>query len=449
MNKSGDSSGLAPIVDTSLAEAEVAELVSNLIKIDSTNFGNNDSRGEGEVAEFCQAKLAELNIDSERFTTTSGNREGLIARIEGSNPDRPKLLVHGHIDVVPANEPQWEHPPFSGAIEDDVVWGRGAVDMKDSDGMMLATFRNWARLGIKPDRDIVVLYLPDEEAGGTHGSHWLTENRPEFFEGVTEAIGEVGGFSFSLNDDLRIYPIQIAEKGMAWLRLKAEGVAGHGSLLPTDNAVTKLCTAAARLGSHQFPIELTPAAQEFVTRVEELTGVPIDLNDPDDIIAKLGSLGRIVGATIRHTANLTRVDAGFKENVIPESAEAVIDGRFLPGRLDDFLAQVDEVLGDQISREWIHEDISVETTFDGPTIDLMASVIREEDPRGVTVPYLMPGGTDAKAFSSLGIRCYGFSPLQLPSELDYFGMFHAVNERVPMTSLQFGVRTLDRFLRSC
>lgn len=440
---------LVEAIDTSKPEQEVASLVSQLIQIDSSNFGNNESRGEGAVAEYCQAQLAEVGITSERFTTTTSHREGLVARIPGRNPDRPKLLVHGHIDVVPANEPNWQQDPFGGEIVDGTVWGRGAVDMKDMDGMMLATFRNWARLGIQPDRDIVVLFLPDEEAGGTHGSHWLVENRPDIFVGVTEAIGEVGAFSYSLTDDLRIYPIQIAEKGMAWLRLRANGIAGHGSLIQTDNAVARLCDAAARVGTYRFPVDITPAAAQFIEQVEDLTGVALDLEDPDDVVRKLGSIGRVIGATVRNTANLTMVNAGFKENVVPAEAEAVIDGRFLPGRQDQFIKQVEEIIGDGISWEYIHEDIAVETSFDGPTIDLMASVLRTEDPGAVAIPYLMSGGTDAKAFSSLGIRCFGFSPLRLPSELDFFGMFHAVDEQVPISSLQFGVRTLDRFLRSC
>lgn len=449
MDAMSETREVVEVIDTSAAESEVAELVSQLIQIDSSNFGNNESRGEGAVAEYCAAQLAEVGIQSERFTTTDGHREGVFARIPGRDPSRPKLLVHGHIDVVPANETTWEQPAFGGVIEDDVVWGRGAVDMKDMDGMMLSTVRNWARQGIQPDRDIVLLFVPDEEAGGTHGSHWLVENRPDIFEGVTEAIGEVGAFSYNLTDDLRIYPIQIAEKGMAWLRLKAEGLAGHGSLLQDDNAVARLCEAAARLGTHRFPVQLTPAAKQFIEQVEELTGIPIDLDDPNDAVQKLGSIGRVIGATVRNTANLTMVDAGYKENVVPSEASAVIDGRFLPGHQDQFIAQVEEILGDGISWEYIHEDIAVETSFDGPMVDLMASVLRGEDPQAITVPYLMSGGTDAKAFSSLGINCYGFSPLQLPSELDFFGMFHAVNERVPVSSLQFGVRTLDRFLRSC
>ncbi|MFZ1654023.1 MAG: M20/M25/M40 family metallo-hydrolase [Candidatus Nanopelagicales bacterium] len=436
-------------VDTAAAEAEVAQLVSELIQIDTSNFGDQDGPGEAAAAEYVQTRLLEVGITSERFSTSADHRQGVLARIPGRNPDRPALLLHGHLDVVPAPEPEWQHEPFSGDIDEDgMLWGRGAVDMKDMDGMILAVVRQWARTGVQPDRDIVLLFLPDEEAGGVHGSGWLVENRPEMFTGVTEAIGEVGGFSLTLEDDLRVYPIQIAEKGIAWMKLTALGTAGHGSFLAADNAIDTLCDAAARIGNHQFPLEMTPAAREFVRRIEDLTGVALDLDDPASVSARLGSLGRIIGATVRNTANLTMLDAGYKANVIPEAATAAVDGRFLPGMEEQFLTTIDELLGDGVTREFINHDVAVETTFDGPTVDAMAAAIRSEDPSGIAVPYLMSGGTDAKAFSKLGIRCFGFSPLLLPPDLDFFGMFHAVNERVPVASLQFGVRVLERFLRA-
>lgn len=433
---------------TLAAEDEVATLVQELVRIDTSNFGNHEGPGEAEAAAYCQARLLEAGITCERFHTSARHREGVVARIPGTNPDRPALLLHGHLDVVPAPELSWEHPPFSGDIDEGILWGRGAVDMKDMDGMILAVVRNWARTGIRPDRDLVVLFLPDEEAGGVHGSRWLVENRQDIFAGVTEAVGEVGGFSVTLQDDLRLYPIQTAEKGLAWLKLTVTGTAGHGSYLPVENAITRLCEVAAKLGRHQFPVVLTPAAQEFVQRIEELTGIPLNLDDPANVIGRLGSIGRIIGATVRNTANLTMLDAGYKANVIPDTAQAYVDGRFLPGMEEEFLASLDAILGPDVQREFVHRDIAVETAFDGPTIDAMAAAIRSEDPSGIPVPYLMSGGTDAKAFSRLNIRCFGFSPLLLPADLDFFGMFHAVNERVPVSALRFGVRVLDRFLRA-
>lgn len=435
--------------DTTAAEAEVAQLASELISIDSSNFGNDEGPGEAQAADYVFQRLLEVGLDPERFSTTSDRRQGVVVRIPGRDPNRGALLLHGHLDVVPAPEPNWVHPPFAGVIdEDDVVWGRGAVDMKDMDAMMLAVIRDWARSGTQPDRDIVALWLPDEEAGGNHGSGWLVKNRLDIFAGVTEAIGEVGGFSITLRDDLRMYPIQTAEKGIAWLRLVAEGKAGHGSFIAQDNPIIKLCEAATRIGSHKFPVELTPAASEFLQRIEDLTGIELDLEDPDEVTARLGSIGRIIGATVRNTANVTMLDAGYKANVIPEAAAAVVDGRFLPGAREHFLETMRNLVGDDIRIEVIENARAVETTFDGPLVDQMAAALRAHDEAAVPVPYLMSGGTDAKAFDEIGIRSFGFSPLLLPPEVDFFGMFHAVNERVPVSALKFGVRVLDRFLRA-
>lgn len=433
--------------DTTAAQDEVAQLVSELIQIDTSNFGNDDGPGEAAAADYVQQRLSEVGIESERFSTTSDKRQGVVTRIAGRDPQRGALLLHGHLDVVPAPEPDWQHPAFSGLIDEhEMLWGRGAVDMKDMDGMMLAVIRNWARLGVAPERDIVALWLPDEEAGGTHGAAWLVDNRPELFEGVTEAVGEVGGFSVTLQDDLRVYPIQTAEKGIAWLRMAATGTAGHGSFLNEDNAVVKLCQAATEIGRYRHPVHLTPAAKEFVTRIEEISGVALNLEDPDDCVAKLGALGRVVGATVRNTSNVTMLDAGYKANVVPETASAVIDGRFIPGQQDDFVALLQQLAGPDIETEVINVLKSVETTFDGPTVDAMAAALKSEDEHAHPVPYLMSGGTDAKHFDRLGIRCFGFSPLLLPTDLDFFGMFHNVNERVPVSALKFGVRVLDRFL---
>ncbi len=432
------------------AQDEVATIVQGLIRIDSSNFGSHDGPGELEAALFSQQQLADVGIDSEVFTTTAEHRAGVIARIHGANPDRPALLLHGHLDVVPAPEPDWSHGPFSGDIDENgVLWGRGAVDMKDMDGMCLAVIRHWARDGVLPDRDIVFLLLPDEEAGGHHGSHWLVENRPEIFEGVTEAVGEVGGFSSTIAGGHRLYPIQTAEKGIAWLKISTRGTPGHGSLLRTDNAVARLCAVGAQLGHEAFDVELTPTVRDLLDRIAVITGKEVPIHDHEAMIRDFGALGPIILSTTRHTTNLTMLDAGYKQNVVPEDAHAYLDGRFLPGKEDEFLAEIDRVLGDHARREYVNRDIAVETTFDGPTIDAMCAALAIEDPDGIPVPYLMSGGTDAKAFSAIGIRCYGFSPLALPPELDFMGMFHAVNERVPVDALKFGVRVLDRFLRSC
>jgi acetylornithine deacetylase/succinyl-diaminopimelate desuccinylase-like protein len=248
-----------------------------------------------------------------------------------------------------------------------------------------------------------------------------------------------------------MYPIQTAEKGMAWLRLLARGRPGHGSMRHEDNAVTRLAEAVARVGRHEFPVVLTKTVRQFLEAVAEQLGVDIDLDaaDRDEIealIGRLGGLALMVGATLSNTANPTMLEAGYKSNVIPSSGSAVIDGRFLPGEEEEFERQVDALIGSGVVREWVHRDQAVETDFDGPLVEAMAAALRAEDSAALPVPYTMSGGTDAKSFERLGMRCFGFSPLLLPADLDFAPMFHGIDERVPTDALTFGVRVLQRFV---
>jgi acetylornithine deacetylase/succinyl-diaminopimelate desuccinylase-like protein len=259
----------------------------------------------------------------------------------------------------------------------------------------------------------------------------------------------VGGFSYTVSPDLRLYLIETAQKGLDWLRLYATGSAGHGSMINDDNAVTVLCEAVARLGRHRFPVEVTPTVRAFLGHISEALGIELDPADPEAAIAKIGPIARIVGATIRNTANPTRLSAGYKDNVIPGRASATIDCRTLPGQQDLFLAQLREVIGPDIEVEYVQRQPALETTFDGPLVEAMAAALRYADPGARPVPYMLSGGTDAKGLSRLGLRCFGFTPLRLPPDLDFAALFHGVDERVPVDGLQFGVRVLDRFLSSC
>jgi acetylornithine deacetylase/succinyl-diaminopimelate desuccinylase-like protein len=437
------------------AEDEVLDLAAELIRIDTTNTGDPDTVvGEREAAEYVAEKLTEVGYEIEMVESGAARRDNVFARLPGADPGRGTLLIHGHLDVVPAEPSEWSVHPFSGAVRDGYLWGRGAVDMKNMVGMMLAVARRFKRDGVVPPRDLLFAFLADEEAGGKFGSQWLADNRPDLFEGCTEAVGEVGGFSLTLTDKqgdpARLYLIETAEKGMAWMRLIAKGRPGHGSFLHDDNAVTALSEAVARLGNHRFPLVLRESVREFVAALEEVTGTEYAEEDLDGALAKIGPLARIVGATIRDTANPTMLKAGYKANVIPSTAEAVVDCRVLPGRQADFEREVDELLGPDVSREWITLLPALETTFDGDLVSAMAAALRTEDPDSRTVPYMLSGGTDAKAFTDkLGIRCFGFTPLKLPPDLDFASLFHGIDERVPVESLTFGARVLDRFLRSC
>jgi acetylornithine deacetylase/succinyl-diaminopimelate desuccinylase-like protein len=429
------------------AEEEVVAICRDLIRIDTTNPGDHSGPGERKAAEYVAGLLGEVGLAPD-VLESHPKRTSLVTRIEGADRGRPALLIHGHLDVVPANVSDWRQHPFGGEIADGCVWGRGAVDMKDMDAIMLAVARQRMREGRKPARDVVLAFTADEEAGGNWGARFLVEQHKEYFEGVTEAIGEVGGFSVPVGEQ-RVYAVQTAEKGLAWMRLTAGGTAGHGSMIHADNAVTALAEALARVGRHQWPTQLPDATRQFLRKVSETLGTDFDPDDPASVIGKLGGMSKMIGATTQHTANPTMLSAGYKVNVIPQTATGQIDGRYLPGREDEFFQEIDRLLGPSVTREFIHHDIAVETTADGDLWDAMSAALRAEDPDAIVAPYCLSAGTDAKWFAKLGIRCFGFSPLRLPPELDFPGMFHGIDERVPLNALQFGARVIDRLLDNC
>ncbi|MGI4896506.1 MAG: M20/M25/M40 family metallo-hydrolase [Janthinobacterium lividum] len=443
-----DSTGATTGVTT--GEAEVVDLCRDLLRIDTSNFGDDSGPGERVAAEHVMELLHEVGLQPE-YIEGFPRRGNVVLRIPGeekATAERGALLLHGHLDVVPAQAADWKVDPFSGEIADGCLWGRGAVDMKDMDAMLLAIVRDMARTGRKPPRDLVVAFLADEEAAGVQGADWLVEHRPELFEGVTEAVSEVGGFSVDL-DGQRAYLLQTAEKGLAWLRLVAHGRAGHGSQVGTDNAVTRLCAAVTRIGGYGWPLEYTATVRQFLEGVSEITGVRFDETDPSALLATLGTTARWVGATLQNTSNPTVLDAGYKHNVIPGTATALIDTRFLPGRQEELMATIRELAGPRVDVEEVNVSPALETEFAAPLVDTMTSALLAEDPGAKVLPYCLSGGTDNKSFSRLGIRGYGFAPLRLPAGMDFAGMFHGIDERVPVDALEFGVRVLQRFVATC
>lgn len=429
------------------ATDEVIELCRDLLRIDTTNTGDLEtSAGERLAAEYVAEKLAEVGLEPQIHESAPG-RANVVARFEGSDPSRDALLIHGHLDVVPADKSEWSVDPFGGEIKDGYLWGRGAVDMKDFDAMVLALVRQMRREGRKPPRDVVLAFLADEEAGSTYGAQYLVEHHAHHFDGVTEAIGEVGGFSVSVGGDQRLYLIETAQKGIDWLRLHAKGRPGHGSMINDDNAVTAVAEAVARVGRHKFPVIMTPTVRAFLEQVSEILHIELDLDDPERAVEKIGPIAMIIGATLRNTANPTRLAAGYKDNVIPGRASATIDCRTLPGQSEAFEQQLRDLVGPDIELEYIHRQAALETTFDGALVDAMTAALKAEDPGALPVPYMLSGGTDAKQFDKLGIRCFGFSPVRLPADLNFGALFHGIDERIPLEGLQFGVRVLDRFLQ--
>ncbi|MEY3685110.1 MAG: hypothetical protein RJB00_60 [Actinomycetota bacterium] len=425
-------------------EEDVVKLCQELIQIPSVNFGEGKG-DEKAAAEYVAAKMKEVGIASKIYESAP-NRCSVVARIEGKDKSRPGLVVNGHLDVVPANAADWSVDPFSGAIKDGCIWGRGAVDMKNMDAMILAVIRLWARHNYQPERSIVIVFFGDEEAGGIYGSRWMAEKHPEVFAGCSETISEVGGFSLTLLSGKRVYAIEASQKGIEWMKITAEGVAGHGSMVNNANAVTRLTEAIAKIGNYTWPQRITKTSDLFFQKISELSGKPYDRNNLQPLIDEVGPMGKMIGATLCNTTNPTMLEAGYKANVIPQSASAVVDGRTLPGYEKELLDTVKSLVGEHVKVESLVSDIPLEVEFGGPLVDAMIAAIKSEDPDGIPIPYLLSGGTDNKALAKLGIVGYGFSPLKLPPDLDFTGLFHGIDERVPIDSLQFGARTLFHFL---
>ena len=425
---------------------DCVRLCQEMIRIPSVNFGEGKG-DEKAIADYVVDQLQEVGIECE-LIETAPNRVNVIARIAGSDTSRPGLILHGHLDVVPANAADWQVDPFGGEIKDGFIWGRGAVDMKGMDAMILATVRHWARIGYIPPRNILLVFFADEEAGSIYGSRWLVKHRPEIFAGYSEAISEVGGFSVTITGGHRLYLIEGAQKGIRWMKLTAKGEAGHGSFMNRANAVTRLSQAIARIGEYEWPQRETKIGGIFFKKIAELTGDPYEADNTRPLLKHIGSAARMLAATIQNTANPTMLEAGYKANVIPQTASAVVDGRFLPGFEAELVSTIKELAGPDIEIELLVHDIALEVEFAGPLVDAMRNAIIAEDSEGIPVPYVMSGGTDNKALSDLGIIGYGFAPLRLPEDVDFFPMFHGIDERIPLEGLAFGVRVLDRFLQN-
>ncbi|WP_309129198.1 M20/M25/M40 family metallo-hydrolase [Microbacterium sp.] len=424
---------------------EVVEIARDLIRIDTSNWGGGKANGEREAAEYVGAYLERLGLEPD-YHEPVPRRTNVMARVRGRNPERPALVVHGHLDVVPAVAEDWSVDPFAGVVKDGLLWGRGAVDMKNMDAMILTAVSDMLRAGEQPERDLIVAFFADEENGGVEGSALVVKDKPEWFAGATEAISEVGGYSITV-DDRRAYLLQVGEKALMWLRLVAKGRAGHGSRYHEDNAVTRLAEAVAAIGRTRWPIHLTPTTRALLAGLSALTGRPVD--DPDSLAAASGPAEAFLRSTFRTTANPTALTAGYKHNVIPETAEALIDVRVIPGTEDDVIAELQRIVGDGVEIQTVVRDIGMETPFEGDLVDQMVAALGRHDPGVPVIPYLLGAGTDNKALASIGITGYGFAPLRLPADLDFTGMFHGVDERVPVESLVFGQRVLADLLRFC
>ncbi|CAN5381465.1 M20/M25/M40 family metallo-hydrolase [soil metagenome] len=421
-----------------------ARIAQELIRFDTTNYGEGRSNGETDAAEYLGELLTNLGLTPEYVDAATG-RTSVVARVDGADPSLPALVVHGHTDVVPADPTNWSVDPFGGVIRDGLLWGRGAVDMKNMDAMIITALQDILGTGRRPARDLVVAFFSDEENGGVFGSHYLVDNRPDLFAGATEAISEVGGYSVHLNGT-RAYLLQTGEKALVWIKLVARGTAAHGSRIIHNNAITKLATAVATLGRREWPLHLTATTTQLLAELAVIMEVDPVRVGPDELVLSTGTPAGFIHASLRTTSNPTLLKAGYKHNVIPDVAEALIDIRTLPGEEDAVLAEIRELVGDEIEVVVMHRDIGLETGFEGSLVDAMVDSLHAHDPGAPVLPYLLSGGTDNKALAKLGITGYGFAPLQLPADLDFPGMFHGVDERVPLDALVFGRRVLGDLL---
>ncbi len=439
-----------PVTDPE-AQDEVTELCAELVRIDTTNYGAGKSVGELQAAEYVVERLAEVGIDSVLLESAPG-RANVIARIPGTDPTLPGLLVHGHLDVVPAVRADWQVDPFGGEIRDGMLWGRGTIDMKGACATTLATVRAMARSGVRPRRDVVLAFMADEEDNGEYGAKWLVEHHPALFAGVTAAVSESGGFTLHASGPAgpaRIYPIAVGERGSAWMRLTARGTAGHASKVNPDNAVLHLVAALTRLGQNDWPLRVPYPCSTTCSGPVTCSASRSTWPTRQTAVARLGAAGRLVSATLRCSTAPTMIEAGYKVNVVPGTATAYVDGRVVPGCEDEFEAEVDRLIGPQVTREYVGHDSPIVTDWGNPVTDAIAASVLEEDPGATVLPFVMSGGTDAKSFAKLGIAGYGFAPIQLGPGLDYYTMAHGVDERVPVDGLRFGARVFERFLTNC
>ncbi|QIK61836.1 M20/M25/M40 family metallo-hydrolase [Leucobacter viscericola] len=426
--------------------SETVRIARDLIRINTTNRGGGDAEPERPAADYVAAYLTELGLEPQIFESNPG-RASVIARVEGADPELPALVLHGHLDVVPADPANWSVDPFEGVIKDGMLWGRGAVDMKDMDAMILTAIAELLRAGERPRRTVILAFFADEEAGGELGSHHMVEHHPELFEGAATAISEVGGYSIDV-EGTRAYLIQTGEKSLDWIKLRARGTAAHGSRVWQENAVTRLAEAVAALGRHEWPLNLCDTTRELIDELAAILGEDPTEVGAEDLVMRLGKGGGFVHASLRNTSNPTVLTAGYKHNVIPDTAEALVDVRAIPADQATILEGVQRIVGDDIEIEVVHSDIGLEVPFGGELTDAMTASLQRQDPGARVLPYLLSGGTDNKALSKLGITGYGFAPLRLPADLDFPGMFHGVDERVPLDAIDFGHRVLVDLLRT-
>jgi acetylornithine deacetylase/succinyl-diaminopimelate desuccinylase-like protein len=424
-------------LDWPTIQDEAVRLLQALVRFDTTNPPGN----ELPAAQFVAEELRAAGYEPLVLESAAG-RGNVIARLEGDGSERP-LLLFGHLDVVPAEPEHWTHPPFEGVIADGFLWGRGALDMKNIVATQLATMLAFKRAGVRPKRDIIYAATADEEAGGAMGVKWLLEEHPDLLD-AEYALSEFGGFSMTVGGQ-RFYLCQTGEKGVNWLKIRTQGRPGHGSMPHTDSAVLRLSEAVAKLGQASLPLHVSPTARamiEGMARVQpELTGL-LSPETNAQVLAQLPSEQALMFNAITHnTVAVTGLNAGYKHNVIPSSAEASLDCRIIPGqRLEDLSREIKEIVGDDVKLEVVLSSPACESRFDTPLFETMVRHLKAYDPEAEVVPLLLFGGTDGRFLGWRGVTYYGYSPIRLPANLKFLELIHSHDERIPVDAFREGVQ---------
>jgi acetylornithine deacetylase/succinyl-diaminopimelate desuccinylase-like protein len=434
------------IVTAAAIQDQPVELLRRLLRFDTSN----PPGGERECIDWIKGLLEQLGCEVRLFAQEP-ERPNLVARLQGRGSS-PPLLLQGHVDVVAARG-EWQHEPFAGELADGYVWGRGALDMKGGVAMMLAAFMRAKARGVQPPGDVILCLLADEEAGSPLGADFMVREHPELFDGVRYSIGEFGGFTMDVAGR-RFYPIMVAEKQLCWTSATLRGPTGHGSMPIRGGAMGKLGRVLHTLDRRRLPVHVTPVARSMVQAIA--ADVPAKLALPlrallvptltDRLLDAFGERGRIFDPLLHNTVSATIVGGGDKVNVIPDTIALSLDARLLPGFTPEQLfAELRALTGVEMDFEiGQHDPLAGEP--DLAMFDTLAGTLRELDPSAKAIPMLLPGVTDGRFFSRLGIQTYGFLPMQLPPELPFMQLIHAENERLPADAVEFGTSAIERVL---
>lgn len=435
-----------PIQNWKDVQEEAISHLKSLIKIDTTNPPGN----EMEAVNYIRSVLDLEGIEYQVFEPEKG-RGNIVARLKGNGSKKP-LCLNGHLDVVSADASHWKYPPFSATEAEGYIWGRGALDMKNMVAMELALLLETKRRGWKLNRDIICAWVADEEAGCNFGSRYLAENHPQLIE-AEYAIGEIGGFSLTVRNN-RFWPIGVAEKGIAWLTITAEGAPGHGSIPNPDSAVIKIAKAAHALGKATLPMHLTDVVEKFVSSLAQAQPKPVDkilkqVTNPMlsnfilNVLFPDKTLAKSFYASLHNTANVTMLEAGEKINVVPATASMKVDGRLIPGQTaQDLVKEIEKVIGKGYKIVVDQTMPGLITDLNDPVYVMMTEIVKKNDPQGLPIPYLFPGFTDAKYFSKVGAKCFGFSPVKLTPKDAFAQVIHGHDERIPVEGFKDGLKML-------